>query len=105
MEDAMIAANIRARLTREDAHVILALLEQVGAAAGAEGEARLRGGGIDALLDDPHLLSALMTVRLAVRAPLPLFAYVVARHALLQMGEDDRTLADYTASVLLHFGL
>ncbi|HEY5218741.1 MAG TPA: hypothetical protein VIJ16_02975, partial [Gemmatimonadaceae bacterium] len=101
----MIAANVRDRFTREDANLVLALLDQVGSAAGADGEARMRDGGMDGLLDDPRVLSALMTVRLAEQTSLPLFAYVVARHALLQLGEDDRALADYTASVLLHFGL
>lgn len=101
----MIAANIRVQLTREDAHLVVALLEQAGAGSAEEREAQLREGGLDALLDDPAVLRALMTVRLATRASLPLFAYVVARHALLQSGEADRELADYTASVLLHFGL
>jgi hypothetical protein len=38
-------------------------------------------------------------------ASLPLFAYVLVRHALLGGGEKDRVLADYAASILLHFGL
>ena len=101
----MIAATVRSQLTRADANLVISLLEHAGVASNAELEERLREGGFDALLDDPAVLSALMTMNLAMQASLSLFAYVVARHALLQTGEDDRELADYTASVLLHFGL
>jgi hypothetical protein len=38
-------------------------------------------------------------------ASLPLFSYVMVRHALKRLGEEDRLLADYVASVMLHFGL
>ncbi|MFN9118075.1 MAG: hypothetical protein ACK5XT_08630 [Gemmatimonas sp.] len=37
--------------------------------------------------------------------PWPLFSYVVVRHALRQSGEEDPVIADYVASILLHFGL
>jgi hypothetical protein len=101
----MIVANTRSRLTREDAHLALALLARVGREAAEESEARLRDSGIDALLDDPRLLEALLKSRLGARASMPLFVYVVARHAMLQSGEDDVLLADYAASIMLHFGL
>lgn len=101
----MIVANVRACFTREDAHLALALLAQAGREAAEEGETRLRDAGIDALLDDPRLLRALLGSRLGARASLPLFLYVVARHAMLQSGERDAVLADYAASILLHFGL
>jgi hypothetical protein len=104
-EDTMIVANVRSRLTREDVRLALALLAQTGAEAADDGESRLRDLGIDSLLDDPLLLKALMSSRLGARASLPLFVYVVARHAMLQSGEDDAILADYAASILLHFGL
>ena len=101
----MIVANVRSRLTREDAHLALALLAQGGNATAEKGEATLRDFGIDSLLDDPLLLKALIGSRLGAHASLPLFLYVVARHALLQSGEGDAILADYAASILLHFGL
>jgi hypothetical protein len=101
----MIVANVRSRLTREDVHLALALLAQTGQEAAEEGEARLRDSGIDALLDDARLLKAILASRLGARSSLPLFIYVVARHAMLQSGEDDAVLADYAASILLHFGL
>lgn len=46
-----------------------------------------------------------MRSRQAACASLPPFAYVVIRHALRRLGEDDRMLADYVASVFVHFGL
>lgn len=101
----MIVANVRARLTREDIQLALALLAHSGPEASEEAESRLRDDGIDALLDDPRLLAALLSSRLGARSSLPLFVYVVARHAMLQSGENDAVLADYAASILLHFGL
>jgi hypothetical protein len=101
----MIVANVRARFTREDAQLALSLLSQQGSDAADRGEALLRDGRLEALLDEPALLRALVTSPLGARASLAFFAYVVARHALLQSGEPDRTLADYAASILLHFGL
>ena len=101
----MLVANVRSRFTREDAHFALALLAQSGGQAPGESEERLRDEGIDAILDDPRLLRALLATRLGSCASEPLFLYVVARHALLQSGEDEVMLADYAASILLHFGL
>src|SRR5258708_6423624 len=101
----MIVANVRARLTREDIQLALALLAHSGRDVADEAESRLRDEGVDTLLDDPRLLSGLLSDRLGARSSMPLFLYVVARHAMLQSGEDDVILADYAASILLHFGL
>jgi hypothetical protein len=101
----MLVANVRHRFTRADAHLALALLAQSGGPAAGESEARLRDDGLDAILDDPRLLRALLSTRLGSCASEPLFLYVVARHAMLQSGEDEVMLADYAASILLHFGL
>ena len=101
----MLVANVRSRLTREDARLALALLAQSGGEAATESEDRLRDDGIDAVLDDPRLLKALLSTRLGSAASEPLFLYVVSRHAMLQSGEDEVMLADYAASILLHFGL
>ena len=101
----MLVANVRSRFTRADAHLALALLDQSGDETVEKSEERLRDEGLDAILDDPRLLRALLTTRLGSRASEPLFLYVVARHAMLQSGEDEVMLADYAASILLHFGL
>lgn len=100
----MITANVRSRLTREDVALALALVAQGGADDRARGEAELQESGLDALLDDPALLVALLRTPRGAHASLPLFAYVVVRHALMQGGERDRVLADYAAAILLHFG-
>jgi hypothetical protein len=83
----------------------LSLIAQSGTDARQRGEHALREEGLDGLLDDPALLPALIETPRGGRASLGLFAYVLVRHALLQIGERDRVLADYAASVLLHFGL
>ncbi|HEX6314712.1 MAG TPA: hypothetical protein VFZ73_07630 [Gemmatimonadaceae bacterium] len=101
----MILANIRERLTRDDAQLVLRLL-----ARGSEGELTtvedtLRRHGLDVLLDDPRLPNALVECRQAAHASLPLFAYVIVRHALRQVQEHDRGISDYVASMLVHFAM
>jgi hypothetical protein len=101
----MLVANLRSQFSRADAQFVIALLVQAGEFTAVDAETRLRDEGLDALLDDPSLLRALLSTRLGSCAPEPLFLYVVARHAMLQSGEDETLLADYAASILLHFGL
>jgi len=66
-------------------------------------ERRLDEEGPDALLDDPRVLNALLTDPDA-SAPTDLVFYVLVRHALLEVGIDDRNTADYVASLLVAFG-
>jgi hypothetical protein len=101
----MMLANVRARLGREDAQLVLRLLSRGGPEAARAAERTLADQGIDPLLDDPVLLRELIEARQSAHASLPLFCYVVVRHALRRNGSDNRMLADYVASVLLHFGL
>ena len=101
----MILANVRQHLTRDDAQLALRLIARGSSDAIEEGETTLREQGLDALLDDPRLRAGLIASRQGAHASLPLFAYVVVRHALREVGEGDRMLADYVASILLHFGL
>jgi len=101
----VILANVRTNLTREDASLALALIAQHGAEARDRSEAAFHERGLDALLDDPSLLPALLETPRGGHASLPLFAYVLARWSLVGSGEQDRVLADYAASILLHFGL
>ena len=100
----MILADVRHRLTRQDAQLVVRLLGRSSTHDLERAETSLRDEGIDALLDDPRLLPALMECRQGTHASLALFAYVVVRHAMLRLGEGDRGLADYVASVLVHFG-
>ncbi len=99
----MIVPDIRQRLTRSDAQLVLALLGDTGADAAASAQETLRDQGFDALLDSPRLLSAVMTSPRGAFASLPLFLYVVTRHAMLQQGEPSRAMADLVGSILLKF--
>jgi len=101
----MMIANVRAQLGREDAQLVLRLVFRGRPEQARAAEATLADRGLDPLLDDPALLRALIEARESVQASLPLFCYVVVRHALRRTGSDSRRLADYVASVLLHFGL
>src|SRR4029453_244047 len=101
----IILANVRQHLTRDDAQLALRLIARDSSDDIEEAETTLREQGFDALLDDPRLRSGIVASRQGAPASLPVFAYVVVRHALREVGEGDRMLADYVASILLHFGL
>lgn len=101
----MILANVRQQLTRDDAQLALRLISRGSAEELERAERDLRDRGIDGLLDDPRLLPALIESRQAAHASLPLFAYVIVRNALRDVQETDRGIADYVASILVHFGL
>lgn len=101
----MILADTRQHLSRSDAQLALRLLARSSGEEQDVLERRLADEGIDALLDDPRLPGALRHLPQGAYASLPLFAYVIVRHALLRTGEDDRYLADYVAAIVLHFGV
>jgi hypothetical protein len=101
----MILGNVRGQLGREDAQLALQLIARDSGTELDRAEGTLRDEGIDALLDDPRLLAGLLGSRRGTRASYALFSYVVVRHALMQVGEQERMLADYVASLLLQFGL
>ena len=100
----MILANARHRLTRADAQLALRLVSQDSETELARAQRVLTDDGLDALLDDERLPRALMTSRFGAYASLPLFLYVMVRHALLRAGEKDRVISDYLAAVLITFG-
>jgi hypothetical protein len=101
----MILADTRHQLTRDDAQLVARLIARDSGTELSQVERALADGGIDAVLDDPRLPGALLRSRQGACASLPLFAYVMVRHALTRLGEDDRLLADYLAALMLHFGL
>ncbi len=101
----MIRANVRQMLQRSDAQLVLRVLGAGSALEYDRAESVLRERGLDALLDDPRLPVALHDARQGACASYGLVAYVMVRHALRAAGEEDRVLADYVASILLHFGL
>jgi hypothetical protein len=101
----MIQADLRHSLTRGDAQLALHLVARHSAQEFDAAEEALRHDGIDVLLDDARLLSALMHDARAAHASLPMFVYVVVRHALRELGEGERAVADYVASVVVHFAV
>ncbi len=101
----MILANVRASLGRDDAQLATRLVARESHEDVEAVESRLRDAGFDALLDDPCLRAAIARSPLGAHASFPLFCYVVVRHALRSVGENDRVLSDYVASIVLHFGL
>jgi hypothetical protein len=101
----MILANTRQLMTRDDAQLAARLLSRGSGEELAILEAKLADEGIDAILDDPRLPAALLRVPQAAHASLRLFTYGIIRHALRGSGEDDRGIADYVTSMIIHFGL
>jgi hypothetical protein len=101
----MVFADVRSTLTRDDVQYAVWLIGLSGYDAARSAERALREKGLDAVLDDTRLLTALLHHAPKWCGSLRLFAYVSVRHACLASGERDRTLADYTASIVLHFGL
>jgi hypothetical protein len=99
----MIQADLRHLLTRDDAQLALRLVARDSARELSAAEDALRHEGIDALLDDARLLAALTSDARAAHASLPMFIYVVVRHSLRELGEPERAVADYVASVVVHF--
>ncbi|MFN8876345.1 MAG: hypothetical protein ACK5Z1_04070 [Gemmatimonadota bacterium] len=99
----MIVANVRHRLTRNDAQLAMSLIARDSSRERDDAEAALRDAGLDALLDDPRLLEGLVRTPAGAAASWPLFCYVVVRHALRAHAINDRTLADYVAAELEAF--
>lgn len=100
----MILADTRHHLTRDDAALATRLIARDTGEL-AEVEHALGDHGIDAVLDDPRLAVALLRSGQGACASLRLFAYVMVRNALRRVGEEDRVMADYAASLFLHFGV
>lgn len=101
----MILANARHRLTREDAQLAVRLVARDSTEEFGRLQQQLVDEGLDPILDDERLPAAMIRSRFGVYASLPLFLYVMVRHALLRAGERDRMLSDYLAAVLLAFGV
>jgi len=100
----MILANARHQLSRQDAQLAVRLVAQDSSEELERAQQRLVDEGLDAILDDRRLPSALLTSRFGAYASLPLFLYVMVRHTLINAGEQDRTISDYLAAILLAFG-
>ena len=101
----MILANTRQTMTRDDAQLAIRLLARLSGDEPAAIERRMADEGLDAVLDDPRLVAALLQLPAGAHASLPLFCYVMVRHALRGAGEDDRGIADYVTAIIVHFGL
>lgn len=98
----MILPNVRASFSRTEAAHLVNLLGRDGEAARRSAVERLESGGLDALLDDPRVLNALLTDS-GVSAPPALVFYVLIRHALLEGGIDEVEIADYVTALVLGF--
>jgi hypothetical protein len=99
----MILPTVRASFGRRDALHLVELLGRYDKELRDAAYARLEESGLDALLDDPRLLNALLTEP-DVNAPPALIFYALARQTLLEGGIDSPQIADFVASLLMGFG-
>ncbi|HEX9107346.1 MAG TPA: hypothetical protein VF832_08955 [Longimicrobiales bacterium] len=100
----MILPNVRTSFGRAEAGLVIGLLTQGEDTDVRErAEERLREEGFDSLLDDPRTLNVVMTAGGLASAPPRLVFYLLVRHALLEQGFRDRTVADYLSALLLEY--
>lgn len=99
----MIMPVIRASFGRSEALHLVELLGRHDEELREAARERLEEGGLDALLDDPRILNALLTDE-DVKARPELVFYVLVRQSMLERGVDDPLAADYVASLLVRFG-
>lgn len=100
----MILPNVRASFGRAEAGYVVWLLTRGSESAREREEQRLREDGFDAVLDDPRTLNALLANHGGLStAPQSLVFYVLVRHALLEHGIADRTLADYVSALIANY--
>ena len=99
----LVLPNCRARLTEADFNFIVSVFQSNPndkcALVHLLGDAETR----DLLLDEKALFKALLETPAYLRISLSLYFYIVVRHMLMDAGIDDRTVADYIASVLVRF--
>jgi hypothetical protein len=100
----VILPNIRSHFGRSEAAFLVWLLARGDATIRGREERRLEEQGFDAILDDPRTFNALMDSREFSSAPAAVVFYMMVRHALLEDGISDVSLADYLAALLLAFG-
>jgi hypothetical protein len=100
----MILPTIRSSFDRRDASFLVWLLTRGVESARDREEARLREHGLDAILDDPRTLNALLAGGEFSTARPELVFYVLIRQALLEDGINDPGLADYLTALVLAFG-
>jgi hypothetical protein len=101
----VILPNVRASLGSQDVHDLLRALAHRTHRNRRYWKRRLGEQGLDAVLDSPDALDAIMEEqRLGATSPMLTF-YVMVRHGLLESGLRDPAIADYVASLLIEFGL
>ncbi len=99
----MILPSVRSTFGRDDAIHLVRLIGRDDPEIMASAQERLDVAGLDSLLDDPRVLNALLTDS-GVHSPPSLIFYVLVRQALLEGGIDNRSLADYAATLVVRFG-
>lgn len=99
----MIHADARSRITGNDLHLVIQCLTDLRRTSQEDATRLVEREGLDDILDDAPLGTALLAVPLPGPSASLLF-YVLIRQALVAHGIADRRLADYCAALLREFG-
>ncbi len=100
----MILPRVRASFGANELRHLVPLLARRAGRPAELWERRAMEAGLDSLLDHPEAPAAIMEGGGLSAVPPRLAFYVMVRHALLDAGLEDPTIADYVASLLLEFG-
>jgi hypothetical protein len=94
---------VRSRLSQHDLDFLIHVLAPSGQETAALQNLLADEEVRDDLLDHPRLLDYLIRRHYPVSISLPLYFYVMVRHALREYKIDDRAIADYVAGLLVEF--
>lgn len=100
----MILPNVRASFGAAETQALVQCVADHAGQPAEHWERRVSEEGLDALLDHPATLPAVMGRRGIATLPASLVFYVIVRRALLDADVPDRRLADYLATLLTEFG-
>lgn len=99
----MNRATARTRLNKQDLDFLVSVLAPAGQDTAALQRLVADEEMRDDLLDHPRLLEYLASHQQHLNISLSLYFYVMVRHALREYQINDRTVADYVASLLVEF--
>jgi hypothetical protein len=99
----MITANCRDRFTAADFDFVVKTLARTEGDSVSLGELLTDSAARDSILDSPRLVQSVLEQHGTLHISPQLYFYVLLRHVLKQAALDDRTVADYLASLLETF--
>jgi hypothetical protein len=101
----MIIPNVRASFGRDETELVIRALTERTRRSRRAWEDQVAEEGLDAILDRPETLSAVLESGSVSAVSPKLTFYVMVRHTLLESGLDNPEIADYVAALLVEFAV